>query len=243
MPCGLRYNRGSRRLRETMLTKSPYRKQRATLDELYHTPENGKAEIVRGEIVLMRPTGARPGRAATKIANSLSQHEEQIGGGYAFGDNVGFVVSLPGRDLFSPDAAWYTDPVGTEGMDFLPGAPAFAVEVRSKNDYGPKAARAIAQKIHDYFAAGTLVVWDVDTLGEDVITVHRSMTPDIPIVYRRGDIAEAEPAVPGWRMPVDKIFQMPSFGAQASGDGTGADRSGVHVTNDFKEASIVTAKP
>jgi hypothetical protein len=31
--------------------------------------------------------------------------------------------------------------------------------------------------------------------------------PGAPTVYRRGDVAEAEPAVPGWTMPVDDLFQ------------------------------------
>jgi hypothetical protein len=28
----------------------------------------------------------------------------------------------------------------------------------------------------------------------------------IKVMFRRGDIADAEPAVPGWRMPVDELF-------------------------------------
>ena len=63
--------------------------------------------IVNGQIVRMSPTGSKPGRAAGKIAASLVLHEEQHGGGYAYGDNVGFVVNLPNRDSFSPDAAWF----------------------------------------------------------------------------------------------------------------------------------------
>ncbi len=47
-------------------------------------------------------------------------------------------------------------------MEFLEGAPIFAVEVRSENDDGPAAERAMAQKRADYFACGTLVVWDVN---------------------------------------------------------------------------------
>lgn len=94
-------------------------------------------------------------------------------------------------------------------MDFLIGAPAFAVEVRSKGGYGPKAEQAISEKILDYFAAGTLAVWDVDTRGADVVRVHRAIAPDAPTVYRRGDIAEAESAVPGWTMPVDDLFGRP----------------------------------
>ncbi len=186
-------------------------KRRALVEELYHVPENGKAEIIHGRVVRMSPTGAKPGRTAFRIASSLSQYEEQQsqteeGVGYAFGDNVGFLVRLPNRDSFSPDAAWYTGPMGEDEMDFLPVAPAFAVEVRSKGDYGPKAERAIAEKIRDYFAAGTLVVWDVDTRGADVVRVHRAASPDAPTVYRRGEIAEAEPAVPGWTMSVDDLF-------------------------------------
>lgn len=47
---------------------------------------------------------------------------------------------------------------------------------------------------------------DVDLLSDDVVRVYRSTAPDTSTVYRRGDIAEAEPAVPGWTMPVDDLF-------------------------------------
>ena len=91
-------------------------------------------------------------------------------------------------------------------MRFPQGAPRFAVEVRSEYDYGPAAERAIREKRADYFACGTLVVWDVDLLSEDVIKVYRANDPDHPTIYRRGELAEAEPAVPGWRMPVNDLF-------------------------------------
>ncbi len=91
-------------------------------------------------------------------------------------------------------------------MKFLTGAPIFAVEVRSENDYGPQAEQEMAEKRRDYFAAGTLVVWDVDLLSDDVVRVYRTTDPTNPTIYRRGEIAEAEPAVPGWRMPVDELF-------------------------------------
>ena len=88
----------------------------------------------------------------------------------------------------------------------LNGPPVFAAEIRSENDYGLAAETSLAQKRADYFAAGTLVVWDVDLLSPDVIMVYRASDPDQPTIYRRGQIAEAEPAVPGWRMPVDELF-------------------------------------
>ena len=197
-----------------LLPASETERRRAAIEELYRVPENGKAEIIHGRVVRMSPTGARPGRVAFKIASSLSQYEErrsqvEEGVGYTFGDNVGFLVDLPGRGSFSPDAAWYTGAVGEDEMDFLPGTPAFAAEVRRKGDYGAKAEQAIREKIQDYFAAGTSVVWDVDTRGTDVVKVYRATSPDVPTICRRGDVAEAEPAVPGWTMPVDELFARP----------------------------------
>src|SRR5262249_61941695 len=90
--------------------------------------------------------------------------------------------------------------------EFLTGAPMFAVEVRSKTDYGPSAERAMKDKRADYFACGTLVVWDVDLLSEDVIKSYKASDPENPVIFRRGEIADAEPAVPGWRMAVDVLF-------------------------------------
>ncbi|MBM3223257.1 MAG: Uma2 family endonuclease, partial [Candidatus Tectomicrobia bacterium] len=73
-------------------------------------------------------------------------------------------------------------------------------------DYGPRAERALAAKRADYFACGTLVVWDVDVLHEQVIRVYRASAPTQPTLYRRGEIAEAEPAVPGWRLAFEELF-------------------------------------
>jgi Uma2 family endonuclease len=89
---------------------------------------------------------------------------------------------------------------------FLNGAPIFAVEVRSESDYGPKAERAMARKRADYFAAGTLVVWDVDVLKEEVVRVYRADDPERPKVCRRDEVADASPALPDWSMPVGDLF-------------------------------------
>lgn len=177
---------------------------KATIEDLYDLPENGKAEIVRGKVVLMPPTGDDPGYAGDEIFVSLREYGKRSNSGRAVGDNKGFKVNLPGRKSFSPDAAFYTGP--RTGMRFFEGAPVFAVEVRIAGDYGPKAEAAMAAKRADYFASGTLVVWDVDLLSEGVVRVYRASNPDHPTIYRRGEVAEAEPAVPGWTVSVDDLF-------------------------------------
>ena len=129
---------------------------------------------------------------------------KQTGVGHAVGDNKAFRVNLPHRQSFSPDAAYYTGP--RSGMKFYPVPPVFAAEVRSESERGPKAERAIADKRADYFAGGTRVVWDVDLNSDEVVRKYTAADPANPTVFRRGEIADAEPAVPGWRMQVDELF-------------------------------------
>src|SRR5215475_4828015 len=108
-------------------------KTRATLEDLYKV--EGKAELVHGEIVHMPPAGDEPNVAGGEIFVSLRDYARRTGRGKAYTDGAGFHVNLPHRESFSPDAAYH---IGQRmGMRFLEGAPIFAVEVRSENDYGP----------------------------------------------------------------------------------------------------------
>ena len=179
-------------------------KVEATIDDLYYVKDDGKAEIVNGELVLMSPTGELPGRAALKIAASLLAYETRAKTGRAYGDNVGYIVNLPNRKSFSPDATFYIGP--RTRAKFLQGAPIFAVEVRSEGGYSRKAEQEIADKRADYFAAGTIVVWDVGVLVEELIRCYVSDDPDNPRVFHRGETADAEQALPGWSTPVDDLF-------------------------------------
>jgi Uma2 family endonuclease len=152
----------------------------------------------------MSPPGGLPGYASDEIFTSLRTFGRRTKLGRAVGDNKAFRVKLPHRESFSPDVAFYIGP--DPGMKFYEGAPVFAVEVRSEGDYGPKAEKAMAEKRADYFAAGTLVVWDVDLLSPDVVKSYGPDNPIKPVIYRRGDSASAEPALPGWRFAVDDLF-------------------------------------
>lgn len=176
----------------------------ATIEDLYHTPDDGKYELVDGRLVHTPATGARPGHVALKIAVELERYETDSARGRAFGDNVGFIVNLPRRRSFSPDAA-YAYNVEIDSDDFVTGAPIFAVEVRSKGDYGRAMDAKYAAKRADYFAAGTQIVWDVNPRAR-TIEKYTSGSPDAPTVFRAGDVADAEPALPGWRVTVDGLF-------------------------------------
>ena len=177
----------------------------ATFDDLYHVPDDGCSyELVNGEIVKMSPTGEMPSDIAFQIATALGLYARAMGRGRARPDGIAYTVDLPRRRSFSPDASFVWS-YGVANMKFARGAPVFAAEVRSEHDYGPRADRAYADKRRDYFAAGTSVVWDVDPVAERVRS-YRHDRPDFPTVFRVGEMAEAEPALPGWIVAVADLF-------------------------------------
>jgi len=178
----------------------------ATLDDLMKV--DGKAELINGRIVREMPSGFLPVEVAINITISLKGYVKSGGVGRAIGDPTGYAVpqKLPsGRQSLCPDASFFTGTLPANPMKFITGFPIFAAEVRSENDYGPAKELEHAEKRTDYFAAGTLVVWDVDPVAETVSS-YAATNPTTPAVFRRGDIADAEPAVPGWRLSVDALF-------------------------------------
>jgi Uma2 family endonuclease len=177
----------------------------ATPDDLLSA--DGKFELINGQLVEFPMAGDRPGTVAEEIFVSLRAYARQIGRGVAHADGVDFVVNrLPsGRQSFRPDASYHLGPRPANRMKYFTGAPTFAVEVRSEHDYGPAAEADMAAKRADYFAAGTLAVWDVDPLAETV-RLYTPEAPTAPTEFHRGQEAHAEPAAPGWRLNLHELF-------------------------------------
>jgi hypothetical protein len=58
----------------------------------------------------------------------------------------------------------------------------------------------------DYFEAGTAAAWDVDPKA-DVIRAYLAANPSRPTVFGSGPVADAGPAVAGWSLAVDRLFE------------------------------------
>jgi Uma2 family endonuclease len=161
----------------------------ATIADLRRTKL--KAEIVNGELLVIGPSGGRAATAAGNIVFSLHLYERGVRRPRY--DDVT-------RGVHRRSAA---PPVDLSGRELVHGT---SVAVRDGIDHGDEAERRMAAKRADYFSAGTQVVWDVDVLTENLIRVYSADDPDHATVYRQGEIAEAEPAVPGWRFAVDELL-------------------------------------
>ena len=179
--------------------------RRATITDLMRT--EGKAELINGEIVRMSP-GERPIFVAIEIYLELRAWVRAAPGrGKPYPEGMIFRVPVmaSGRESFVPDAAYATGPFPADPEGVYDGVPLFAAEVRSADGYGPAAEAKAALKRDDYFASGTLVVWDVDQRGR-VIYCYVASAPLVPRVFGPGEEADAEPAVPGWRVKVDAVM-------------------------------------
>ncbi|MFT3880108.1 MAG: Uma2 family endonuclease [Gemmatales bacterium] len=179
---------------------------RATLDDLLKVQE--KAELINGRIVRYKAFGFLPSRVAGFILRALSVFSENTLPGHVYSGSLCYAIDeLPsGRESFSPDVSYYDGPLPENLMRFIEGAPTFAVEVRSEGDYSLSAEREMTAKRADYFAAGTKAVWDVDPI-QQLIRLYVDDAEVPAVVFRVGDQAHAEPAVPGWRLEVSRLFR------------------------------------
>jgi Uma2 family endonuclease len=179
--------------------------RRATISDLHQV--EGQAELINGRIVRLPGHGRLISSVVAEIADSLYNYEKRTGIGEVHTSTLGYAVLklASGRESFCSDVSYYIGPPPENPMAFIDGPPTFAVEIRDEADYEPGADVVLAGKRADYFEAGTLVVWDVDALGER-IHVYRTEKPTKPTTFARGDIADAEPAVPGWVIAVDDVF-------------------------------------
>ena len=191
---------------------APAVQTRATLDDLMRDGGQGRADRREDRALHARRDTSRAAWRAGSPQPARLRRATRSGRGLH--RQHGFAVpELPsGRESFSPDASYYRRPAAGQPDAVHRGPPTLAVEVRSENDYGPAAEAAMAAKRADYFAAGTAVVWDVDPVAE-LIHVYRADTPEPHATYARGQVAEAEPAVPGWRPAVDYLLQRMALGA------------------------------
>ena len=165
---------------------------------------SNRVEMAGPASVASAPIGHMRAYAAGEIFASLRAYARKTGVGLAVTDGAGFRVDLIDRSSFSPDVGYWIGPL--PWMECYPGAPVFAVEIRNRSDFGLVGEEESAAKRADYFAAGTMVVWEVDLTNPDAVARYTADYPSEPVVFSIGEIADAEPALPGWKMPVGDLF-------------------------------------
>ena len=178
-------------------------KRSKTAEEfLTHPAAAGPSELVRGDIRVMTPASGAHGVVAGVIFAALNAFVESRQLGLCFPDNTGFLLPGLGDTVRSPDAAFVgteTLPIEGIGAGWVAVAPDLVVEILSPNE----TASELDEKLRDYRAAGTRLVWVIDP-AKRVVSVRSLDAPEKWL--SESDTIDGADVLPGFAMPVARLF-------------------------------------
>jgi Uma2 family endonuclease len=155
-----------------------------------------------GELIIMAPTGGGTGNKNAELSIDLGIWNRQTRLGKVFDSSTGF--KLPNGADRSPDASWVRlerwNALTEEQKDsFIPLAPDFAVELRSRTD----ALKTLQTKMREYRDNGVRLGWLIDAKTQRVE------------IYRPGQEVEllespvslsGEDVLPGFRLDLSTLW-------------------------------------
>jgi Uma2 family endonuclease len=175
-----------------------------TADELLMMGDIGRCELMYGEIVMMSPAGAEHGMVATPFNRYLASFVEDHDLGVVFAAETGFVLERDPDVVRAPDASFVRkDRIkGKLTRKYFDGAPDLAVEVNSPDD----SRKEVTDKVNMWLVRGASVVWVADPVTM-TLTIHR--VGQKPQKLSASDEIKGEPLLPGFILPLAKVFRLP----------------------------------
>ncbi len=173
-----------------------------TAEEFWLLPETEmRQSLVRGEVAETMPPGARHGSIASAFDRRLGTWAEQRKAGWV-GVESGFILTRNPDIVRAPDISFVrAEHIPADGVPeaFWHLAPDLAIEVVSPSE----TAQEVRDKVEDFLAAGTPVVWVAYPKSREVV----AHTPDnLARTYRADDLLTAPDLLPGFACRVADLF-------------------------------------
>jgi len=175
-----------------------------TADQLLKLPDGRRFELIYGQLIELDYAGFHHGQITARIGSVIAEHTEENRLGVALAAGTGYLIETNPDLVRAPDASFVRKDrfPKTHWKKYFPGVPDLAVEVVSPDD----TKREIAEKLNMWLAHGTVSCWvaDPDTM---TLTIHR--TGQKPRRLTVGNTITDEPALPGFTLPIARIFKRP----------------------------------
>jgi len=150
----------------------------------------------------MAPSGSEHVGIIIEISTPLHQFVKAHGLGRVLGTEGGFIISRKPDTVRAPDVAFISAdriPGGRLPKGFFPGAPDLAVEVMSPSD----TAEELDEKVQDWLAAGTRLVWVVNPKSKTVAVYD---SPSASRILHIEETLDGGELLPGFALPLRQIF-------------------------------------
>ena len=175
----------------------------STNEFMASTAAHGRSELVRGKVRVIAPSRGVRARVSGNVAKLLSTYVLKKKAGRCFDENTQFELPNVANTVRAPDASFVrTDrlPLGGAGGGWLSLTPDLAVEVLSSD----VSAEELDDKLADYRAAGTPLVWVINP-GQRRVSV---ITATAPMKWlEESEMLDGAEVMPGFSCTVSAIFE------------------------------------
>jgi len=179
-----------------MLAESPL----LTAEEAAEEGIQGRWELVRGRVVTCMPVQAEHGGIVSELTYQI-RHFLGSPDKAVMGPEIGFMTERNPDTVRAPDYSltWPEEARARRRGAWIEGGPNLAVEVVSPEDTWSE----VQEKVDEYLAAGTQLVW---VIYPDRPTIHVFRADGQFAILKRGDALTGDPVLPGFTLPVDRLF-------------------------------------
>ena len=173
-----------------------------TAEQLLRAGDIGRCELIRGELVMMSPSGAEHGVVVAAITEIVRRFVKRHRLGVVMGAKTGFQIEHDPDTVRGPDVGFVAKRrlPRKRRKSFFDGPPDLAIEVRSPDDR----AREVTDKIRLWLTSGCRAVWLVDTHSRTV-AIHRA--GKVPTTFGAKSRISGGDTLPGFEVAVSKFFE------------------------------------